>query len=502
MKVEGAPANATLYSNLLYGEQMTGGSSSLPYSYEQLRQVGAAVRQMLVSAAANAWNVPVNEVSVSHGDVYHDASNRLSTFGELAELAALQPVPEAVVLKAPEHYRLVGSDLRRIDIPGKTDGTVKYTQDFTLPGMLTAVVAHAPRFGATLKNFDGAAAKAVEGVVDVVGIPTGVAVVATDFWTAQKARELLTIDWDETNAFTLSSEDIVAEYRSIVETEGTIARDAGSITDSFAKAQQIIEADFEFPFLAHSAIEPLNCIVQLSSDQCEIWNAAQQQTRDQRDASAILGLAPEQIKVNMLYAGGAFGRRANKDYTVEAVQVAKAVNRDAPIKLVWTREDDMRSGQYRPLNYHRLRAGIDSNGELIAWHHRLVGQSIFAQEGAEWIVDGIDSSSVHGANDWSYAVPNIRVDFHSPDLPVPVLWYRGTGYTHTAFAVESFIDEIAATVGRDPVEFRRSLLKDQPRMINVLQLVTQKANWGSSLGPDRGRGVAICERSEIGRAHV
>jgi isoquinoline 1-oxidoreductase beta subunit len=494
MIVEGAPANATLYSNLLYGEQFTGGSSSLQNSYGQLQQVGAAARQMLVAAAASAWNVPEIEVTVSQGQIRHDISDRSSNFGDLAELAMQQPVPETVVLKRPEQYRLIGANVRRIDVPGKTNGTVIYTQDFKLPNMLTAVVAHAPRFGATMTSFDAHEAKAIEGVVDVVAIPTGVAVIANDFWTATKARELLSIEWDERDAFTLSSEDLVSSYRSIVETEGTIARDAGSITDSFAKAQQVIEADFEFPFLAHSPLEPLNCIVHLSEDECEIWNAAQQQTRDQRDASAILGLAPEQIKVNMLYAGGAFGRRSNKDYTVEAVHVAKAADRDVPIKLVWTREDDMRAGQYRPLNYHRLRAGIDSNGDLVAWHHRLVGQSILAQEEPAWIVDGVDSTSVHGANDWLYDVPNIRVETHSPEYPVPVLWYRGTGATHTVYAVETFMDEIAALTARDPVEFRRSMLKEKPRMTNVLKLAAEKAGWGSAPGPRRGQGVAMCEQ--------
>lgn len=494
MKVEGAPANATLYSNLIMGEQITGGSSSLTNSYEQLRQVGAATRQMLVNAAAKSWNVPAVEISVSNGVVHHESSGRSSTFGELAKLAAVQSVPEIVTLKSPKQYRLVGSNLRRVDTEDKTNGTAQFTQDFKLPDMLTAVVAHAPRFGGIVKSFDSKRAKVVRGVVDVVVIPTGIAVIATDFWTATKARELLSIEWDETYAFNLSSEDIVAQYKAIAETAGAIARDEGSITDSFANAQQVFEAKYEFPFLAHSPIEPLNCIVQLSEDKCEIWNAAQQQTRDQADAAKILGMAPEQIEVNMLMAGGAFGRRANKDYTVEAVEVAKAVDRGVPIKLVWTREDDMRAGQYRPLNYHRLRAGINSNGDLVAWHHRLVGQSIANQEEPTWIVDGVDSMSVHGAHDWLYDVPNIRVETHSPEFPVPVLWYRGVGSTHNVYAVETFIDEIAALAGRDPLEYRLNMLKDQSRMTNVLQLAASKANWGKDLGPRSGRGVAICNQ--------
>ena len=494
MRVTGAPADATLYSNLSFGEQFTGGSSSLQNSHDQLRQVGAASRQMLVGAAAGHWAVPAGEIGIRDGRLFHEASGRSSTFGELAELAGRQAVPKRVAFRSPAQYRLVGSDVPRIDVEGKTNGTVVYTQDFSLPNMLTAVVAHAPRFGATVKSFDAGAAIAMDGVFDVVGIPTGVAVIARDFWTATKARELLSIEWDNTNAFTLSSEDIVAEYKSIAGTAGTVARNAGSIMDALAGAGQVIEADFEFPFLAHSPLEPMNCVVRISNGKCEIWNAAQQQTRDQTDAAAILGMAPEQVEVNMLYAGGTFGRRATKDYTVEAVHIAKAANRGVPIKLAWTREDDMQAGQYRPLNYHRLRGGLDSNGDLVAWHHRLVGQSILAQEEPAWIVDGVDSTSVHGASDWLYAVPNVRVETHSPEYPVPVLWYRGTGASHTVFAVESFIDELAALAGRDALDFRLNMLREQSRMTNVLRLVAEKAGWGPAPGAGRGRGIAMCEQ--------
>ncbi len=494
MRVEGAPANAELYSNLQSGEQMTGGSSSLAYSYEQLRMVGAATRQMLISAASISWKVPDTEITVNNGVVHHESSDRSSTFGDLAELAALQPVPDNVALKSAEQYKLIGRSLNRVDIDDKTNGTVRFTQDFRLPEMLTAVVAHAPRFGGILKSMDSEKAKAVSGVVDVVVIQTGVAVIATDFWAATKARELLSIEWDETNAFTLSSDDIEARYKTIAGTAGAVARDEGSITDSFADAHQIIQAEFEFPFLAHAPIEPLNCVVRLSEDKCEIWNAAQTQTRDQADAAKILGMAPEQIEVNMLLAGGAFGRRASKDYTVEAVQIAKALDFGIPLKLMWTREDDMRAGQYRPLNYHSLRAGINSKGDLIAWHHRLVGQSIALQESPTWVRDGVDFMSVRGASDWLYKVPNIKVETHSPELPIPVLWYRGVGSTHTVYAVETFIDEIATLTGHDALEYRLNMLQEQPRMSDVVRLVAEKANWGSTTGPGRGRGIEICKQ--------
>jgi isoquinoline 1-oxidoreductase beta subunit len=494
MRVEGAPADARFYSNLFWGEQFTGSSSSLDNSYNQLRQVGAATRQMLINAASNKWGVPVAQISVSDGELRHAISDRSATFGDLTELASEQSVPESVTLKSPNEYRLIGSHVRRVDIEGKTNGTVRYTQDFTLSGMLTAVVARPPRFGATLTSFDGLDARAVDGVVDVVGIPNGVAIIATHFWAATRARDVLSIEWDESNAFALSSEDIVAEFKAIVGTGGTIARDDGAYDESLANAQQVIEAEFEFPYLAHAPLEPTNCIVQIAEGKCEIWNAAQQQTRDQADAAAILGLKPEQVEVNQLYAGGAFGRRASKDYTVEAVQVAKAANRSEPIKLIWTREDDMKAGQYRPLNFHQLRAGLDTAGTLVGWHHRIVGQSILSQEEPAWVEDGVDSTSVHGANDWLYDVPNVRVETQSPEYPVPVLWYRGTGATHTVFAVETLIDDLAALANRDPFEFRISMLGNQPRMANVLSLAADKANWNSPIGSGIGRGISICEQ--------
>ena len=494
MRVEGAPANNEVYGNLAFGEQFTGASTSLDYSFDQLRQCGAAARSMLVSAAASLWNVPADEVSVSEGVVHHDQSDRSATFGHLAESAAQQPVPERVTLKVPEQYRLIGSELPRIDVRKKTTGAAEFTQDISLLDMLVAVVAHPPRIGATLGSFNVNIAKDKKGVVDVVAIPSGVAVIAKDFWTATKARDLLQIEWDESKAITLSSSDILAEFEELADKEGIIARDEGSAADALQNADTVIEGEFRFPFLSHSAMEPLNCVVQLSDDGCEIWNAAQQQTRDQADAAKILGLAPEKVKVNMLLAGGAFGRRASKDYTAEAVQVAKASGLKVPIKLMWTREDDMLAGQYRPLNYHRLRAGLDGDGKLIAWHHRLVGQSIAAQEEPAWIVDGVDNMSVHGASDWLYNVPNIRVETHSPDYPIPVLWYRGTGGTHTVYAVETFMDELAAAAGRDSLDFRRDMLGDNPRMLHVLELAAEKANWGSVTEPGRGRGISMCEQ--------
>jgi isoquinoline 1-oxidoreductase beta subunit len=494
--VEGAPANAALYANLRWGFQGTGGSSSIRNSFAQMRQVGAAARQMMVTAAAVEWDVPAEEITVIRGVVYHGASDHRSNFGELAESAARQTLPEKVALKSRDQFTLMGTELPRIDVPGKTNGSAVFTQDLKLPGMLTAVVAHAPRFGATVKSLDDRAARESNGVEGVYQIPSGVAVVADNFWSALKGRELLSIEWDDTNAFTKSSDDLASEFRELAKTPGPIVRDDGFAEASIRDAAQYVEAEFEFPYLAHASLEPLNCVVQLSDDGCEIWNAAQYQTPDQADVSRILGLDAEKIRINMLFAGGAYGRRGCKDYVAEATHVAKAVNGSAPIKLVWTREDDMTAGHYRPLNVHRVRGGLDGDGHLVAWHHRIVGQSIAAQEKPEWLENGLDWMSHSGVSEWPYSVPDLKVESHSPDVPVPVLWYRGVESTHNLFVVEAFIDELAAKAGRDPVDLRRAMLVEQPRLLNVMELAVNKANWSSSLPIGRGRGIAIAHRRD------
>jgi isoquinoline 1-oxidoreductase beta subunit len=493
MQVDAAPANLELYENLSWGEQATGGSSSIAYSFDQLRQAGAATRAMLVGAAAAKWQVPSAEITVRNGVIRHDASSNSSQFGDLAELAAKGTVPETVKLKAIGKYTLANKTLRRVDVEDKTNGRAKYTQDFDLPGMRIAVVAHPPRYGGKVASFDASDAKAVAGVEDVFEVPSGVAVIANSFWTAQKAREQLSIKWDESGAFKMSSQEVIEQFRSIADTEGVLARDQGSFADGIASADKVLEAEFEFPFLSHAPIEPLNCIVRWSDNKCEVWNAAQQQTTDQNTAAEILGMPVEQVEIHTLMAGGAFGRRACEDYTREALHIAKKLGPNAPVKLMWSREDDMRAGNFRPLNFHRLQAGVDADGKVTAWQHKLVGQSIASQTVPQWIENGVDGMSVHGAHDWLYDIPNIRVETHSPELPIPVLWYRGVGATHTVYSVESFIDELAALAGREPLEFRLSMLQDQPRMAAVARLAAEKSDWGSALGSGRGRGIAICK---------
>lgn len=504
VKVEGAPADAKRYNNLFWGPaQGTGGSTAMANSFEQMRRAGAAVRFMLVSAAAQEWSVPANEIRVKAGQLSHAASKKTASFGELAAKAAALPAPEPedIKLKSPKDFVYIGKHVPRKDSKTKTNGSAQYTSDVKLPGMLIAVVAHAPRFGATVKSFDASASKAIKGVVDVVQIPNGVAVLAQNTWAAIKGRDALKVEWDESKSFKLSSADMLARAKTIARSPGAVANKQGEAEVHMGRAAKRLEAAFEFPYLAHAAMEPLDCVVKLGDKQCEIWNGEQSQTGDQGAVAKLLGIPMENVKINMLFAGGSFGRRANphSDYVLEAVQIAKAINGRAPIKLTWTREDDMRAGHYRPMFYHTLRAGLDASGNLVAWQHRLVGQSIVAGTMFEsgLVKNGVDATSVEGAANLPYAVPHRLVDLHTTQWPVPVQWWRSVGSTHTAFSTEVFLDEVAHTAGKDPVEFRRSLLAKHPRHLAVLDLAASKANWGKPLteqaGVKRGRGVALHE---------
>ena len=503
VRVEGAPADASRYNNLFWGPtQGTGGSTAIANSWEQLRKAGASARAMLVAAAAKQWKVPADEVSVSDGVVMHARSKRHASFGQLAKAAAREPVPADVRLKDPKDFKLIGKVAPRRDSADKTDGKAIFTQDVHLPGMLTAVVAHPPRYGGTVKSFDATKAKAIKGVVDVVQIPTGVAVLAKDTWTAKRGRDAVEVAWDESRAFKLGSEEIFAKYHELAKAPGVIVRKDGDPDAAFAKPARALRAAYDFPYLAHAAMEPLNCVVRLGKDGCEIWNGEQFQTIDQMKVATLLGLKPEQVTIHMLYAGGSFGRRANKDsdYVVEAASIAKAIGGRAPVKLVWLREDDTKAGYYRPAFHHVLEAALDAQGRLTAWRHRLVGQSILTGSAFESMMkDGIDPVSVEGAANLPYAIANVQVDLHTPkDIGVPVLWWRSVGSTHTAYSTETFLDEVAAAAGQDPVAYRLALLDKHPRHAGVLKLAAEKAGWASSLpasanGDKRGRGVAVHE---------
>ena len=503
VKVEGAPADARRYKNLAFGAQGTGGSTAMANSWGQMRETGATARAMLVSAAAKRWQVPAAEITVAEGVLRHAASGRQATFGELAEAASREAVPTTITLKDPKDFRLIGRRAPRKDSAAKTDGSAQFTQDVHLPGMLVAVVAHAPRFGGQVKAFDASRAKAVKGVVDVVAIPGGVAVLARDTWSARKGRDALGVEWDDSAAFKLGSDEILARYRELAARPGLVARSDGDTAGAFAGAARVVSASYDFPYLAHAAMEPMNCVVQRTDDGLEVWNGEQFQTVDQATLAAMFGLPPEKVKINMLYAGGSFGRRActQSDYLREAAAIVKASGTRAPVKLVWMREDDMKAGYYRPLFHHRIEAALDADGSIRGWRHRLVGQSIIAGSAFEpaMVKNGIDAVSVEGAANLPYAIPNLQVELHTPkDIGVPVLWWRSVGSTHTAYSTETFLDRLAAESKQDPVALRLKLLGKHPRHTAVLRLAAEKAGWGQPLaagkpGERRGRGVAVHE---------
>ena len=498
VRVESAPADATRYNNLQWGPtQGTGGSSAIANSFKQMRQAGATARALLVEAAAQDWGVAAAEISVDKGRLSHKASGKSAAFGDLAVKAAKLEPPKDVELKDPKDFKLIGKDVRRTDSRAKSRGQAMFTIDMALPGMLTAVIARPSRFGGKVKSFDASEAKAVKGVVDVVEVPRGVAVLAKGFWPAKLGRDALEIEWDETAAETRSSDAILAEYKALAKTPGKTVRKEGDAAKAIAGAAKVVEAAYDFPFLAHAPMETLDCVVKLSSDACEVWSGSQLQTVDQATAAAVAGLKPEQVKVHTLFAGGSFGRRATPiaDMTAEAVSIAKAIGGRAPVKLIWTREDDIQGGRYRPIYHHTLKAGLDADGKVVGWQHRIIGQSILAGTPFEpmLVKDGIDATSVEGAQNLPYAIPNLELDLHTTKVGVPVLWWRAVGSTHTAYSTEAFIDELAEAAGQDPVAFRRALLKDYPRHLGVLDLAAEKAGWGQKPPEGVARGVAVHE---------
>lgn len=493
VRVESAPVDAA-YNHPGFGMQMTGGSTSVVSSWDQMRKAGATAKAMLLAAAADTWKVDVAALRADKGTVVHGPSGRRLSFGALAEKAATLEPPRDVVLKDPRDFTIVGRPTRRLDTPDKLDGKAQFGLDVSIPGMLVALVARPPVFGAKLAKLDDARARAVPGVKAVAQVPSGVAVAATGFWPASKGRDALQLEWDEGPNAGLSTDALRDQFRALARTPGSVAKTAGDPAAALAGAAKTLEAEYEVPYLAHATMEPLNCVVDLRPDSCEIWTGTQFQTMDRAAAAEVAGLKPEQVRIHTPLLGGGFGRRATpvSDFVREAVFVAKAVK--APVKVMWTREDDIRGGYYRPMWLDRIAAGLDPGGNPVAWTHTIVGQSIMAGTPFEgFIRNGIDDSSVEGAADLPYTIPNLRVDLHSPRTGIPVLWWRSVGHSHTAFVVESFLDELAHAGGKDPLEYRRALLKDHPRHHGVLELAAEKAGWGKPLPPGRGRGLAVHE---------
>ena len=500
IQFEFAPAHKD-YNHTVFGAMITGGSTSIATSYDQMRHAGATARAMLVAAAAAKWQVDASECSTADSHVIHKATNRKLSYGKLANDAAGMKAPEKVQLKDPKDFKIIGKPTKRLDGRSKTDGTAQFGADVQLPGMLTAVVARAPIFGAKLKTFNADKAMAMKGVKKIFPISSGVAVVAADYWSALKAREELEVTWDETNAPKLTTDEMYTQYKEMSLKPGMVATGKGDAAKALEGKSDAVGGEFFFPFLAHAPMEPLNCVAKVADGACEIWTGTQFQTMDQGVAAQILQIPPEKVKVNTTMLGGGFGRRANivADFSSEAVQVAKEMS-PTPVKVMWSREDDMRGGYYRPMYVHNVKASVDDKGMPHAWHHRIVGQSIIAGTAFESALaaNGIDSTSVEGASDLPYNVPNLQVEYHKTEATVPILWWRSVGHTHTAFVVETVLDELAAVKGKDPYEYRMQLLgADHARHKAVLELVAKKAGWGKPLekkdGWRRGRGLALHE---------
>lgn len=489
-----APNNPAVYNNLFFGQYIgTGGSTSMANSWTQMRQVGAAARQMFVAAAAKQWNVPAAEITVSNGILSH-ASGKSARFGELVEVAMKEPVPTEVTLKDPKDWKYIGQKLPRLDSVGKTTGTATFAMDFRRPGMLTAVVKRPPQFGATVVSFDDSAARKIAGVVDVVQVPSGVAVLAKDTWAAMRGRDALDVKWDAANAEARSTDAIVAEYRAMTDKPGLPAAKRGDAAAALGKSADSYEAEFHFPFLAHAPMEPMNCVVELTPGGAEIWGGSQFQSIDDYAVGQVLGVTPDKIKIHTLLGGGSFGRRANPvaDWAVEATQIAKAIGGKAPVHLVWTREDDIKGGFYRPMAFHKVKAGVDQAGKIAGWEHTIVSKSIMIGTALEGMTvkEGVDATSVEGVADTPYTVENLTVDVHNAKSAVPVLWWRSVGHSHTAHVMETTMDELAHLAKADPVAFRLSYLEPGSRDAAVLQFVAEKADWGKEMPKGSGRGVA------------
>jgi isoquinoline 1-oxidoreductase beta subunit len=498
VRAEHAPSNPGLYKNLAFGIQGTGGSTAIANSYEQMRKAGAAARAMLVAAAAQAWGVPPSEITVQRSVLRHRRTRRQGRFGEFAEAAGKLPVPDDVPLKDPARFRLIGREgtVRKLDSADKATGRAKFTIDIREPDMLTVVVARSPRFGGKVASFDAAAARAIPGVVDVRQVPSGIAVYANGMWPALKGREALRVAWDESAAEKRGTAELIADYRALAQKPGTVAATRGDAAAALARADRPIEAEFVFPYLAHAPMEPLDGFLRWDGKQALARLGSQLQTGDHHTIAAVLGLKDEQVQLETMLAGGSFGRRAQTTMhlAAELANVAKAIGPGRPVKLVWTREDDIRGGYYRPLFVHRLRGAV-RDGRIVAWANTIVGQSFLKGSMFEAMIrNGVDPVMVEGASNMPYDIADFRCEVHTAEVGVPTLWWRSVGHTHTGYAVECFVDELLQAAGQDPVAGRLAMMEKHPRHAGALRAAASLARWtGPGPANGRARGVAVVE---------
>lgn len=503
-----APAE-DVYKDPLFGIQIVGGSGSIAHSYQQYRELGAKTRAMLVAAAAERWKTTPDKCR-TEASVVHGPGGQSATYAELASDAARKPVPATVRLKNPSEFRLVGKRVKRLDSRPKCDGSLKFGLDLDLPGMKVAVVAHPPIFGGRVKRISDTEARRISGVRDVFEIPlakgTGVAIVADKYWPAKQARKLLNIEWDLSGVEAADSTELWARYKQLAQTPGTVAATRGdqSALDKVAAGNRIV-AEYEFPFLAHAPMEPLNTTVRFDGDRAEVWAGSQFQTVDQMAVAEVLGLKPEQVTFHTEMAGGGFGRRAVTDSHVqrEAAVIAKRL-KGTPVKLVWSREDDVQGGYYRPMHFHRVEIAVGADGFPAAWRHVIVGQSLLAGTPFESMLvkNGVDETATEGTADTHYNITNLHVSVHHPKVNVPVLWWRSVGHTHTAFVMETLIDELAVRAKMDPIAYRRKLLKpDAKKPLSALNLLDkQTAAWRNRLPKGHALGISCHESFGTGVA--
>jgi isoquinoline 1-oxidoreductase beta subunit len=491
VRLEHAPPNEKLYGNpLLGGVQATGNSNAIRAAWQPLRQAGATARVMLIAAAAQRWKVDPSSCRAERGEVVHEASARRIKYGALAGDAAAMPVPENVTLKRPEEFKLIGTPAKRLDTPAKVNGTAVYGIDVRPPGVKIATLTQSPAFGGRLKRVDDTAAKAVKGVHQIVRLEDAVAVVADHMGAAKKGLAALVIEWDDGPHAKLNTQEIARELEKATLNSGAVAQNIGDVDKAMASAVTKVEAAYQVPFLAHATMEPMNCTVHLRKDGCEVWLGTQVVARAQAAAAKTAGLPLDKVVVHNHLIGGGFGRRLEADGVIRAVQIAQHV--DGPVKVVWTREEDIQHDMYRPYWFDRIFAGLDEAGMPVAWNHRFAGSSVAARWAPPWFKNGLDPDSTEGAIDLVYALPNLHVEYVRVEPPgIPTAFWRSVGPSHNVFVTESFIDELAAAAKQDPVAYRRALLDKSPRAKAVLDLAAEKAGWGQPSPKGVGRGVSV-----------
>ncbi|TVQ89372.1 MAG: xanthine dehydrogenase family protein molybdopterin-binding subunit [Chromatiaceae bacterium] len=485
-----APADPA-YVNIRIGRQLTGGSTSVREAWYRLREAGALARTVLIEAAAARWGIIPATCRVERAQVLHPDGEQRLDFAALAVAAAALPLPAAVTLKPAAAWQLIGTPAPRLDSPDKVNGRARFGLDVRLTEKAVACVVRCPVFGGRLRGFDADAVEGLPGVIAVLPISSGVAVVAADTWIALQARRMLRIDWEPGPAAGLGSAALRARSAARLEQAGTIVEDQGDALTALAAASTRVEALYEVPYQAHACLEPMNCTADVRADGCDLYVPTQDQGGAQQATMEITGLPAAQVRVHTTFLGGGFGRRLEQDFVREAVALSKALGR--PIQVVWTREDDLRHGVYRPAGLNRLRGGLDRAGRLVAWQHRVVAPSILARVAPAAVADGVDRTAVDGAVDLPYAIPNRQVQYRQVDSPLPVGFWRAVGTSQNTWITECFLDELAAAGGRDPLALRRTLLQGRPRHLAVLDLAAQKAGWGAPAADGRGRGIALVD---------